>query len=111
MEHSDAILLVDQVNDLVDVNDFMQDEQFTMALAYAIKCMLSPEEINHSNAHRLIIRLQAYALKFALLGTTYATVSKGAAGTTNNHKKNIYKTTSVALDRLVDALKYVVRNG
>ena len=38
-----------------------------------------------------------------------STIAKDKAGTENNNKKNIYYSVKESIDKLVDALKYVVR--
>jgi hypothetical protein len=62
--------------------------------------------------HMLIIELQAMSTKFSMLASYYSTIAKDKAGTANNNKKNIYYSAKESIDKLVDALKYVVRyNG
>jgi hypothetical protein len=47
-----------------------------------------------------------------MMASVYSTIAKDKAGTTNNNKKNIYYSAKESIDKLVDALKYVVRyNG
>lgn len=110
MERNDAISLVDSINEFQDLNTFMDDEELTITLAYVVKMMLNPQEVKHQDGAAVLLRLQAYSFKFGALGTAYATYKKGPAGSDANHKKNMYKTISEKLDRLVDALKYSVRN-
>ena len=47
-----------------------------------------------------------------MLAAVYSTIAKDKAGTVNNNKKNVYYSAKESIDKLVDALKYVVRyNG
>ncbi len=101
----ETISVITQFNDLTE---FMQDEQLDRALALAIKCIAEPD-VAATKAPRLIVELQAISFKFAIKAVEYATIKKDRAGTSNNHKKNIYYSTKEALDRLVDALKYAAR--
>lgn len=101
----ETISVITQFNDLTE---FMQDEQLDRALELAIKCIAEPD-VAATKAPRLIVELQAISFKFAIKAVEYATIKKDRAGTTNNHKKNIYYSTKEALDRLVDALKYAAR--
>lgn len=101
----ETISVLTQFNDLTD---FMQDEQLDRALELAIRCIAEPD-VAATKAPRLIVELQAISFKFAIKAVEYATIKKDRAGTSNNHKKNIYYSTKEALDRLVDALKYAAR--
>jgi hypothetical protein len=47
--------------------------------------------------------------KFAVMSSVYSTIAKDKAGTPNNNKKNVYYSVKESIDKLVDALKYVVR--
>jgi hypothetical protein len=44
-----------------------------------------------------------------MMASYYSTIAKDKAGTMNNNKKNIYYSAKESIDKLVDALKYVVR--
>jgi len=43
------------------------------------------------------------------MSSFYSTIAKDKAGTVNNNKKNVYYSVKESIDKLVDALKYVVR--
>jgi len=99
---------VSTITEFNDLTDFMKDPELDRALHLAIRCIADPD-IAAVKAPRLIVELQAISFKFAVKAVEYATIKKDRAGTTNNHRKNVYYSTKEALDRLVDALKYAAR--
>lgn len=110
MEIENPLELISKITELNDLHVYMQDEELDTALHLVLKLVMSPN-VPSSKAPALIVQLQALAAKFAILATTYATIFKDKAGTTNNNKKNVYFTMSNALDRVVDALKYSAKYG
>lgn len=104
----ETISLITEFNDL---HEFMQDEHLDRAMTAIINILMKPD-IPSAKAHILIVELQAISAKFGILASYYSTVAKDKAGTVNNNKKNIYYSVKESIDKLVDALKYVVRyNG
>jgi streptomycin 6-kinase len=81
----------------------MQDEELTQTLALVAK-LISKPDVPASIGVELIVKLQAYSAKFAMLASWYTNVKKDERA-----KKNIYYSAKEATDRLVDALKYAVR--
>jgi streptomycin 6-kinase len=81
----------------------MQDEELTQTLALVAK-LISKPDVPASVGVELIVKLQAYSAKFAMLASWYTNVKKDERA-----KKNIYYSAKEATDRLVDALKYAVR--
>lgn len=102
--------LVSQITEFNDLSEFMQDEQLDKALETVIKLMVKPN-VPAAKAVPLIIELQAMSAKFAIMGKIYETVKAGPAKSDNAHKKNLYKNMNAALDKLVDALKYIPKQG
>jgi hypothetical protein len=66
--------------------------------------LISKPDVPASVGVELIVKLQAYSAKFAMLASWYTNVKKDERA-----KKNIYYSAKEATDRLVDALKYAVR--
>ena len=56
-----------------------------------------------------LLLLVVSTTKFAVMSSVYSTIAKDKAGTVNNNKKNVYYSVKESIDKLVDALKYVVR--
>jgi hypothetical protein len=100
--------IVSEITEFNDMHEFMSDAQLDKAMELVIRLLMKPD-VPAALAPRLIVELQAMSAKFSMLAVYYATIAKDRAGTTNNHKKNIYYSTKEALDKLVDALKYSAR--
>jgi len=99
------------INDITEFNDlhvYMADQQLDKALAIVVKLLMNPD-VPSAKAPHLIIELQAISTKFAMMASVYSTIMKDKAGSVNNNKKNIYYSAKESIDKLVDALKYVVR--
>ena len=99
------------INDITEFNDlhvYMADQQLDKALAIVVKLLMNPD-VPSAKAPHLIIELQAISTKFAMMASVYSTIMKDKAGSINNNKKNIYYSAKESIDKLVDALKYVVR--
>jgi hypothetical protein len=94
---------LEQVNGLVEIAEFMEDEELTAALGMIAKLIIKPD-IPIQVATIEIVRLQAIAGKLALKATWMANVDKN-----NRAKKNIYYTAAEAVNNLVSALKYIMR--
>jgi len=98
-----------QIQDLVDLHDYLQDDEFANACDRALKCIAKPM-IPDAKIGPLIVELQAYSFQFHLKANTYNGLK--ANGTKQNRdKKNAYYAMYDALDRLVDALKIQARFG
>ena len=110
-DDKNTLELISSITEFNDLHEYMKDEQLDKALAIVVKLLLNPD-VPAAKAPHLIIELQAMSTKFSMLASYYSTVAKDKAGTTNNNKKNIYYSAKESIDKLVDALKYVVRyNG
>lgn len=91
------------VNGLVEISDYMQDEELTQALTFIAKIIIKPD-IPLNVATVEIVRLQAIAAKMAFKATWMTNVDKSDRG-----KKNIYYTAAESINNLVSALKYITR--
>ena len=110
-DDKNTLELISSITEFNDLHEYMKDEQLDKALAIIVKLLLNPD-VPAAKAPHLIIELQAMSTKFSMLASYYSTVAKDKAGSTNNNKKNIYYSAKESIDKLVDALKYVVRyNG
>ena len=94
---------LEQINGLVEIAEYMQDEEFTTALTTIAKIILKPD-IPMQVATLEIVRLQAIASKMSLKATWMANVDKSDRG-----KKNLYYTAADSINNLVSALKYITR--
>ena len=100
--------LISDITEFNDLHEFMGDDHLDKALAIVVKLLMNPD-VPSAKAPSLIIELQAMSTKFAVLASVYSTIAKDKAGTVNNNKKNVYYSVKESIDKLVDALKYVVR--
>ena len=94
---------LEMVNGLVEIADYMQDEELTIALTFIAKIIIKPD-IPLNVATVEIVRLQAIAAKMAFKATWMTNVDKSDRG-----KKNIYYTAAESINNLVSALKYITR--
>lgn len=108
MEDKNTLELISQITEFNDLHSFMKDDQLDKSLSIVVKLLMNPD-IPAAKAPSLIIELQAMSTKFSMLAAVYSTIAKDKAGTENNNKKNIYYSAKESIDKLVDALKYVVR--
>jgi streptomycin 6-kinase len=95
--------LLNKVNGFNEISEYMQDEELTQTLALVAK-LISKPDVPAAVGVELIVKLQAYSSKFAMLASWYTNVKKDERA-----KKNIYYSAKEATDRLVDSLKYLVR--
>lgn len=103
--------LISTITEFNDLHEFMKDPELDKMMETIVKLLMSPD-VPAAKAPTLIIHLQAMSAKFSMLSAYYSTVAKDKAGTVNNNKKNIYYSMKESTDKLVDALKYVVKyNG
>ena len=107
-ESKNTLELISDITEFNDLHSFMQDEHLDKALAIVVKLLMNPD-IPSAKAPVLILELQAMSTKFAVLASVYSTIAKDKAGTDNNNKKNVYYSVKESIDKLVDALKIVVR--
>jgi len=111
MSDKSSLELISDITEFNDLHEYMKDEQLDKALAIVVKLLMNPD-VPSAKAPHLIIELQAMSTKFAMLAAVYSTIAKDKAGTINNNKKNVYYSAKESIDKLVDALKYIVRyNG
>jgi predicted S18 family serine protease len=94
---------IEMVNGLVEIADYMEDEELTQALTFIAKVIIKPD-IPLNVATIEIVRLQAIAAKMAFKATWMANVDKS-----DRSKKNLYYTAAESINSLVSALKYITR--
>ena len=107
-EPKNTLELISSITEFNDLHEFMKDEHLDKTLAVVVKLLMNPD-VPSAKAPLLIIELQALSTKFAMMASVYSTILKDKAGSVNNNKKNIYYSAKESIDKLVDALKYVVR--
>ena len=108
MTDKNTLELISDITEFNDLHEYMKDPHLDKVMAVVIKLLMTPD-VPAAKAPQLIIELQAMSAKFGMLAAYYTTVGKDKAGTVNNNKKNVYYSVKESIDKLVDALKYVVR--
>jgi hypothetical protein len=99
-----TVELLNKLTSFNEMSEYMQDEEFTKTLTIVAKLIANPD-VPAAKATLLITQLQAQSAKFAMLAAWYSHVKKD-----DRAKKNMYYAIREATDKLVDALKYNVRN-
>jgi hypothetical protein len=107
-DSKNTLELISDITEFNDLHEFMKDEHLDKALSIVVKLLMNPD-VPSAKAPMLIMELQAMSTKFAVMSSVYSTIAKDKAGTVNNNKKNVYYSVKESIDKLVDALKYVVR--
>ena len=99
-----------EIQDLVDLNDFMDDPEIGHAVNLALKVLAKPD-IPPATAKIAMTEFQALAFKFKMMGNVYMTIKQGKAGTDENKKKNVYFSISELCQEMTNTLKYVQRES
>jgi hypothetical protein len=94
---------LEQVSGLYDIAEYMQDEELTSALEFIAKIILKPD-IPADVAVLQIVRLQAIAAKMQMRATWMANVDKS-----DRAKKNVYYSAAAEIDKVVAALKFILK--
>lgn len=110
LQSKTAIEFISLIDDFRELHEFMEDEQLDRAMELTVRFLQKPD-FNPGMAPKLIVELQALATKFSLSAALYKTIKRNRAGTDENFKKEVYYTVAEALNRLVDAVKYVSKYG
>ena len=91
---------------VIETEAFVDDDDFGKVLDLVAQ-IISGDVPEPAKIAPICARLEAYAIKFRMQFVAYMSFKKGT--TEANMKKNHYKELYTGIDRLVDALKYVVR--
>jgi len=98
----DVLVNVSAVQELLALAEFMNDADLDKALEVVVK-LIGNADVPIAKIPKLIVELQAISAKMQLMSAYYQNVNKNTA------KKNTYYSMYHALDKLVDAIKYLVR--
>jgi hypothetical protein len=89
-----------------EASEFMKDEDFEKVLELVVQ-IIGGEFPEREKIAAICVRLEAYAIKFRMGYSAYMSYKKGTPEA--NMRKNHYKELYTGIDRLVDALKYLVK--
>lgn len=104
----DGLVYLSETQDLIDLHDFMQDDDFLEAMELALKCIAKPD-IPPAVARNALMKMQGFAFKFKMQALVYMQIHTGKAGTTENIKKNAYMYASEQCDKMAQTLKYLAK--
>lgn len=95
--------MLNQIDELYAIAEYMDDPQLKEALEFIAKIILKPDIPIEVVAGELV-RLQAIGAHCAMRATYMANVDKS-----DRPRKNLYYTASAEIDKIVSALKYLLR--
>ena len=95
--------MLEQINDLYKIADYMDDDELTRALEFVAQVILS-KDIPVQNLSVHLVKLQAIGFKMAMQATWLANVDKG-----DRARKNLYYTASEQINNLCQAIKYSLK--
>lgn len=108
LSDSEVFAIIEQEEALAELKEFMDDELFDAMIFYLMKTYQKPE-IPAALASKVVNRLQALSGLLALKRNYYKNhVSKGAEQ--RKKKDNLY-TAVETIDKLVNALKYSIKDS
>jgi hypothetical protein len=99
-----------EAQDLVDLYEFMEDEDLAQAMELALNVIAKPD-IPVSSARNALAMMQGYSLKFRMQAATYTYVKVGKAGTPENVKKNVYFAMAEQCHEMAQTLKYLAKES
>lgn len=94
---------LEKISDLYEIAEFMDDPELTTALEFIAKIIAKPDIPPYAAAVE-IVRLQGIAAKMQMKATYMANVDKS-----NRAKKNQYFTAASEIDKVVAALKFILK--
>lgn len=110
MSESNPLEYISEIQDMIDLHEFMSDPDFTDALELALKCIAKPD-VPPAVAKVALVKMQAYAFKFRMQALVYTYVHTGKTGTTENVKKNAYFAITEQCHELAQTLKYIAKES
>lgn len=110
------LVIISEINTLLmeakdkwakDTVEYLDDLDVKVVLKKVLEIISDPSGLESAKVPLLMIQLEAFNVKFRDRFAAYMGPLKGT--TEANHKKNHYKELYTGIDRLVDSLKYMVR--
>ena len=105
MKNETTFDLLNKVAEFTEISETMNDDELAEVLGLVVKLMMNPD-VPPAKATILIVQLEAYAAKFAMLASYYTNVKKD-----DRVKKNLYFSAKEATQRLCDSMKYAAKAG
>lgn len=99
-----------EVQDLVDLHEFMEDDELAKAMNLALNVIAKPN-VPTSEARNALAMMQGYSLRFRMQAATYTYVHVGKTGTVENVKKNVYFAAAEQCHEMAQTLKYLAKES
>lgn len=110
MKRLDALEHLSEMQDLVDLAEFMGDDDLADAMDLAIKCIANPN-ISVSTARKTLLQMEAYSFQFKARGLKYMAIDQVRSGSDGYRKKSVYFSMSEKCHDLAQTLKYLARDA
>lgn len=92
--------------EIQELTEFMNNEEFEAVVAEVAQLVTDPN-VAPMKVRPLIVKLQAMSFNLSMQANYYKSIGK--VGTNERYKKDAYYSARDAIDRVVDALKYLVK--
>lgn len=109
MTDESVLELVSKVDEFLELSNLIDDDDLNVALSHVVKLCMKPD-VPPQTATRLIIQLQSISAKLHIAASWYKNVARPKPDTVEYKKKNMYFSVADALNDVVGALKYQIRN-
>jgi len=107
-EDRSASEIISDVTELNEMSLYLMDEDVDEAMATVIKLVAKPN-VPANVAAPLVVKLQALSTKFALQAKYYMLYGSVETKEEKTRKKNTMMTLSAELEKLANAVKYLVK--
>ena len=94
---------------LTEANAFVAEDEFEQGTRAVAKIVAANGNVPQPAIAALCVKLQALSLIYRMRYNAYMSFHKGS--TDANMKKNHYRSLYEGMDRLVDSMKYLMKNG
>lgn len=101
--------MLEDLNIAVEIQElveFINDDDFEVIIGEVAQLINEPN-LAPMKVRPLIVKLQALSFNLSMQANYYKSIGKG--GTNERYKKDAYYSARDALDRVVDAIKYLVK--
>jgi len=102
-------MVSDLSKELTEISLYFKDDDVDMALTKLTKLIANPH-VPANTAKPLVVQLQALSSKFALEGKVYMLYDLDITKEEKTRKKNMLLTLSAELEKLSNAVKYLVKD-
>lgn len=110
MEEDKSILsMISEISEFMELHLYFKDDDVDEALGTLIRLIAKPN-VPATTAAPLVVKLQALSSKFALMGKVYMLYDLDITKEEKTRRKNMLLTFSAELEKLSNAVKYLVKS-